>query len=228
MSKLNQNHNFYNLIPNHLKRKYHNPNFKNHLLNIPFRMLICGGSGSGKTNVALELIHRMSKTFENIVICCKSKSEPLYEFLEHELKDRIQIYEGIENIPDVDDFKQEGQTLIIFDDLVLDKKQGSIEQYFIRGRKIGGGISMCYLSQSYFKTPKIIRLQCNYIILKKLSSKKDLSLILNEFSLGIDMKELSAMYKYAMSIPNSFLLIDTEASDQQKFRNGFLEILNTV
>ena len=187
-------------------------------------MLIVGSRGSGKTNVCLELIHRMRDTFETVVICCKSKSEPLYEFLELKLGNQIQIYEGIENIPDIEEFNDHGQTLIIFDDLVLDKKQHKIEQYFIRGRKVGGGISMCYLTQSYFKAPKTIRLQCNYIILKKLSSKKDLSLILNDFTLDVDIKDLIRMYTYAVNIPNSFLLIDIESSNE-RFRNGFLEIL---
>lgn len=217
--------NFYELIPEELKKKYHNPNFENHLIKIPFRMLIIGGSGSGKTNTAMDVIHRMSNTFEKIVICCKSKAEPLYEFLETKIpKEQLEIYEGIENVPHIDKYKNTGQMLIIFDDLVLDKNQSGIEQYFIRGRKIGGGISCMYLSQSYFKTPKTIRLQCNYLILKKLSSKRDLSQILNEFSLGKDIKELTALYKNATINPLYFLLIDADAPDEMKFRKGFLEI----
>lgn len=221
----NEISNFYNLIPDELKKKYHNPNFDYHLIKIPFRMLIIGGSGSGKTNTAMEVIHRMSNTFEKIVICCKSKAEPLYEFLETKIPpEQLEIYEGIENVPPVDKYKGVGQMLIIFDDLVLDKNQSEIEQYFIRGRKIGGGISCIYLSQSYFKTPKTIRLQCNYLILKKLSSKRDLAQILNEFSLGKDITELTALYKDATTNPLYFLLIDADAPDDMKFRKGFMEI----
>lgn len=221
----NEISNFYNLIPEDLKKKYHNPNFLNHLIKIPARLLIIGGSGSGKTNVAMEIIHRMSGTFEKIVICCKSKAEPLYEFLETKISpEHLEIYEGIENVPPVDKYKGTGQMLIIFDDLVLDKNQAEIEQYFIRGRKIGGGITCIYLSQSYFKTPKTIRLQCNYLILKKLSSKRDLAQILNEFSLGKDIKELTALYKDATTNPLSFLMIDADAPEEMKFRKGFLEI----
>jgi len=218
--------NFYAIIPDEFNKTYHNPNFKKHLLKIPFRMLIVGGSGSGKTSTALEMIHRMSNTFEKIIICCKSKEEPLYEYLESKIpKGALDFYEGIENVPNVDEFKGTGQMLAIFDDLVLDKNQSRIEQFFIRGRKIGGGISCMYLSQAYYKTPKTIRVNCNYMVLKKLSSKRDLKMILSEFSLGKDVDELTHTYKYATSDQLSFLLIDVDAPDEAKFRRNFLEIL---
>lgn len=217
--------NFYSLIPDELKKEYHNPNYKNHLIKIPFRMLIVGGSGSGKTNTVMEIIHRMSNTFEKIVICCKSKAEPLYEFLEMKIpKGSLEIYEGIENVPPVSKYINVGQMLIIFDDLVLDKNQSEIEEYYIRGRKVGGSISSIYLSQSYFKTPKSIRTQSNYIILKKLSSKRDLMLILSEYSIGKDVNEITVIYKDATKDPLYFLLIDVDAPDEYKFRKGFLEI----
>lgn len=224
--KSNKNKNYYNLIPKSLKKEYYNPNYKNHLISIPFRMCIIGGSGSGKTSTLLELLHRMNNTFEKIVVCLKNADEPLYSYLKLKAKDGVEFYEGIENIPDIDSFKGCGQTLIVFDDLVLDKNQSKIEQFFIRGRKIGDGISCCYLSQSYFKTPKNIRLQCGYFILKKLSSQRDLNMILSEFNLGVDKKQLIEMYKYATADPLSFLLIDIDAPEENRFRNGFLEILN--
>ena len=59
-------------------------------------------------------------------------------------------------------------------------------ELFIRGRKIGKGLSLIYLSQSFFKIPKIIRQQFNYLFLLKLSSGRDLNLILSDFSLGVD------------------------------------------
>eukprot|EP00952_Eustigmatos_sp_NYUAD-ZCMA_P014294 55847-Eustigmatos_ZCMA.PRE.1 len=81
-------------------RKYHNPSFKNHRLNIPFRMLVVGGSGSGKTTLFMEIIKRMKKTFNYVVVCCKSADEPLYELLQEKLNDKqLMMCEGIEAIP---------------------------------------------------------------------------------------------------------------------------------
>ena len=66
--------------------KQNNPHFDRHHIKIPFRMLICGNSGSGKTSTLMNLIYNMPDTFEEIIICCKSKAEPLYEYLEDKFK----------------------------------------------------------------------------------------------------------------------------------------------
>lgn len=226
--------NYYEHLPKEYKKKSHNPYFKNHRINIPFRMLIVGASGSGKTNVAIEILkNRMNKTFEKVIVCCKSANEPLYQWLKSDApEDMFEIHEGIEEVPRLDDLAKYGQTLVIFDDLVLEKNQSVIEDYFIRGRKIGGGISCMYLTQSFFKTPKLIRLQCNYIILKKLASDRDLKLLLSEYSLGINQAQLLSMYDEAISVPNSFLLIDIDSMGNidpkvsaYSFREGFLRPL---
>ena len=116
------------------------------------------------------------------------------------------------------------QILCIFDDVVnySDKEQGIIKEYYIRGRKFGRGISMCYLSQSFFRIPKIIRLQCNYLILLKLGSKKDLALILADYGLGVDKNELMTIYKDATKIPFDFLKISTdERQDSKRFSHNW-------
>lgn len=215
---------WYNIVPDSMKQKYNNPSYNQHFLDVPFRCLIIGSSGSGKTSLVCELIHRMQDTFGNIVIICKNQDEPLYKFLASKIKpEQLQIFEGIDNIPDLDSYyDKELQHLVIFDDLVLERDQSVIEQYFIRSRKIGKGISLCYLTQSYFATPKVIRLNCNYIFIKKLSSTRDLSMILNDFSLGIDRDLLLKIYKFCTSDKNDFLLCDLDAPMEDRFRKNFL------
>jgi hypothetical protein len=142
---------------------FKNPNYKNHNIEIPFRMIISAPSGAGKTNFLLNLICSMENTFYRIIICVKNKAEPLYEMIEEKLNSgktkQIEIYEDGE-VPKLPDDKK--NRLIVFDDLLYDN-QSEIKQYFIRGRK--KGFSCIYLTQSYFKTPKDLRLQCNYIVL---------------------------------------------------------------
>lgn len=236
--------NFYDELPKKYKKSYHNPSFKKHLMKVPFRALIVGSSGSGKTQLVFELIKRMQGTFNKIILCVKNKSEPLYEWLADSLdKDQLEIYEGADQVPNVDDYdttpketpygKVEKnpngpeQILAIFDDLVLDRNQDRIIQFFIRGRKISGGISCCYLTQSYYETPKIIRLNCNYLFIKKLSSERDLSLILSEISLGVSKEKLMQIYKQATSEKLDFLMVDVDADGGKRFRVNFLNIIDT-
>lgn len=210
--------NYYEKIPKELRRIYHNPGFKKHGLNIPFRMLIIGGSGSGKTSTLMNLIKITSGTFEHIAVCLKSKHEPLYEYLESKLKDKLTFYEN--SVPDMKELELYKQSLIVFDDLVNTKHlQEKIADYAVRGRK--SGISMVYISQSYYGMPKLIRLQAQYIVFKKLSSEKDLKLILKEYGFGYSLKEMEKIYNDATKKKEDWLLIDLEAENENKLRHNF-------
>jgi hypothetical protein len=141
--------------------------------------------------------------------------------LEAKLKENVSFYEDGE-VPDIKEFEENTeQIFIIFDDLVnADKKvQQKICEFFLRGRKLH--ITSLYLSQSYFKTPKFIRINCGYIFLRGISSKRDLSMILRDYELGVDIKELMQIYKYAVAQPFSFLGIDVDAPEERKFRSNF-------
>jgi len=158
----------YKVMPRKFLLKSHNPNYKEHKLNLPFRMLIIGGSGAGKTQTLMNLIRIMNGTFNNIHIITKNKSEPLYEYLESKVDNGLTITEGINSAPNLDDFDKKEQSLIVMDDLVLEKKQKQLEQYFIRARKLN--CSLVYLSQSYFAVPKMMRMNLNYLIIKRLNT----------------------------------------------------------
>jgi len=215
--------NFYEKMPKNLSNHYHNPNFKKIFIKHPFRMLIVGSSGSGKTNCLLNLIHKMPNTFKSITVITKNSDEPLYNFLKEKLEDSLDVYEGLENAPPVDSFDKTNQHLIVFDDLITDKNQKSVEEYYIRARKLN--CSLCYLSQSFYAIPKLIRLNANYIILKKIGSLRDITLILSSYSLNVSSDQLKKLYNHATSKLTDFLLIDTEAPPETQFRKNFTEFL---
>lgn len=181
-----------------------NPNYKVHQIEVPFRMIISAPSGSGKTNFLCNLICLFDKTFYDIIICVKNKAEPLYEMIEDKLNKtgQIKIFEDGE-VPKLADDKK--NRLIIFDDLLYDN-QSEIKQYFIRGRK--KGFSCIYLTQSYFQTPKDLRLQCNYIILGRNVLKRDLNIILQEIASSLSLDELQKFYNEATKEPLNVLFID--------------------
>jgi hypothetical protein len=149
--------NWYDVIPKKFITSTHNPHYdkKNcHYIKIPFRAIILGNSGAGKTQTLLDIINNMQNTFEKIIICTKCKNEPLYNWLDEKLgKDGLTIVEGIQNLPSVDTFSIEVQSLVVLDDLCLEsiKSQIPISEFYIRARK--KGVSMIYISKSYFKIP---------------------------------------------------------------------------
>lgn len=216
--------NFYEVMPKKLKNEYHNPNYAKIKIKHPFRMLIIGSSGSGKTNCLLNLIYNMPDTFQDITVITKNADEPLYNLLVDKLGDAVSVFEGIENAPPVDSFDKTSQHLIVFDDLVLEKKQKVIEDYYIRARKLN--CSLVYLSQSFFAIPKMIRLNASYIILKKIGSFKDINMILRGYQLGVDAKQLKRIYEFATDKLVNFLLIDTEANEATRFRKCFKEFID--
>jgi len=218
------------ILPESLKPKYHNPCFKDIEIAHPFRIVICGNSGSGKSSLALTIINKMKGTFDHLTLIVQNSNEPLYKFLESKLKhEQLTIVEGVKNIPDLDEYDNgddEGfQNLVIFDDLCTEspRDQKIIGDFFIRGRKLN--MSMMYLTQSYFLVPKVIRLQATNVFLKKLSSIRDLNMILSDFALGIDKEELKHMYKECTADQQDFFHVDVNAMPEKRFKKNFLQVL---
>ena len=221
--------NWYEKIPKEMLDNAENPNFHIHHLKIPFRMCVVAPSGSGKSNFLVNLIHLFSSgnkgTFSDITIITRNKDEPLYKYLTSKC-DQIQVKEGIHNIPSLDKMDKKENHLVCFDDLVLAKDQSAIENYYIRARKLN--CSVVYLSQSYFRISKIIRQNCSYMVILKLSGNREVNLILSEFGLGVSREQLLGMYEYATKEKFSSLLIDLEQEPTKRFRKGFQEILDPL
>jgi hypothetical protein len=217
---------WYKEIPKKFLLKQHNPNFEIHGIKTPFRMLIIGGSGAGKTQTFLNILHNFGNTFNNIYIITKNKDEPIYNYLEEKLGEKgLSITEGISSAPDLDKFDKEEQSLIVLDDLVLEKNQKAIEEFFIRARKLN--CSLIYISQSYYAVPRIIRQNLTYLVIKRLNTLKDLFRILQEYSLGVDKAQIKEIYDSATkSNKQDFLLVDLEEAPENRFRKNFNEIFD--
>ena len=72
---------------------------------------------------------------------------------------------------------KERKILIVFNDVIADmienKKLNSIvTELFIRGRKIN--ISLVFITQSYFKVPKDVRLNTTHFFIMKIPNKREL------------------------------------------------------
>ena len=148
--------------------EYTNVNKKEHNLNWPYipdhpyRILIIGGSGTGKTNALLNLINNQSD-IDKIYFYAKDPYEDKYQYLINKrecvginhLNDPKTFIEYSNDIHDV--YKninnynadKENKMMIVFDDMIADmisnKKLNSIvTEIFIRCRKLN--ISLVFIS----------------------------------------------------------------------------------
>ena len=118
---------------------------------------------------------------------------------------------------------KENKILTVLDDMVADminnKKLDSIvTELFIRGRKLN--ISLVFITQSYFKVPKDVRLNTTHFFITKSPNKKGLQQIALNHSSDISTKDFINIYKKRTAELYSFLVNDgTLASDNPtKFR----------
>lgn len=223
--------NFYEVMP----KKYHTSktkyaNYDKIRIEIPTRMLLVGASGSGKTNTLMNLLQGIN-CFNKIWLIAKNLEEPLYKFLQDVISDveaaaKVQILtvgNSIEDIPDVDEFNPKNNNLLIIDDMISEKesKLQNISAIWIRGRK--QNLTSIFISQSYFKVPQMIRQNTDYLILKKIASKKDLKRIVAEYALDKTPEEMLEMYQKATQSGSitDFFMIDLAANDNYKYRKNY-------
>ena len=156
-------------------------------------MLIVGGSGSGKTNAFLNLINNQTD-IDKIYLYAKDPYEEKYQYLINKrekvgldhFKDPRAFMEYSNVMQDVykniDDYNpgKKRKILIVFDDVIADminnkKLNPVVTELFIRCRKLN--ISIAFITQSYFKVPKDVRLNSAHFFIMKIPSKKELQQI---------------------------------------------------
>ena len=109
-------------------------------------------------------------------------------------------------------------------DIMSSKKfKAIIKELFIRCRKLN--ISIVFITQSYFRTPKDVRLNSTQYVLMEIQSKKELQNIAQENSGDIDFKDFLKTYKDYTSEPYSYIIIDTAvlSNNPMRFRKTFLK-----
>ena len=87
-------------------------------------------------------------------------------------------------------------------------------------------ISIVFITQSYFRTPKDASLNSAHYLLMKIQSKRELQNIAQDHSDDIEFKDFSKIYKDCTKEPYCFMTIDTtlSSSDPMRFRKNFSEL----
>ena len=175
----------------------------------PYRILIIGGSGSGKTNALLNLINNQPD-IDKIYLYAKDPYEAKYQYLIkkrekvglNHFDDHKAFIEYSNDMPDVykniEDYNtgKKRKILIVFDDMIANminnnKLNPVVTELFIRGRKLN--VSIAFITQSYFKVPKDVRLNSTHFFIMKIPNKRELQQIVLNHSSDIDFKHLISL-----------------------------------
>ena len=210
----------------------------------PYRILIIGGSGSGKTNTLLNLIKEQDyhDVIDKIYLYARDLSEPKYQFLIKKREDA-----GIKHVNNPNAFIESSNTmddvyenindynpirkrkkLIVFDDMIADimtnkRFQAIIKELFIRCRKLN--ISLVFITQSYFSVPKDARLNTTHYFIMKINNRIVLKNIVTDHSVDIDYQDFKKIYRECTKETQNILTIDTAlpASHPLRFRKTLFD-----
>ena len=218
-------------------KKNHNPKWP-YIPDHPYRILIIGSSGSGKTDALLNLINNQPD-IDKIYLYAKDPYEAKYQYLikkrenvglDHfdDLKAFIEYSNDMQNVyKNIEDYNlgKKRKILIVFDDMIADminnkKLNPIVTELFIRGRKLN--ISVVCITQSYFKVPKGVRINSTHFFIMKILNKRELQQIALNHSSDIHFKDFMKIYKKCTKGPYSFLANDTtlQSSDPLRFRHN--------
>ena len=206
----------------------------------PYRIIV-GGSGSGKTNESLKLINNQPD-IDKIYLYAKDPYEAKYQYLINKRQkveldhfndpkafmeysnDMSDVYKNIEDYNP----NKRRKVLVIFDDMIahmINNKRLNpiVTELFIRGRKLN--FSIVFITQSYFKVPKDVRLNSTHFFIKKIPNKRELQQIALNYSSDIDFKDFMKIYKKCTAEPYSFLVNDATlpSDDPLRFRKNLLK-----
>ena len=109
--------------------------------------------------------------------------------------------------------------------MINNKEVNSIvTELFIRGRKLN--IFLVFITQSYFKVLKEVRLNTTHFFIMKIPNKRELQQIAISHSSDIDFKDFIRIYKKCTDKPYSFLVNDTAlaSDDPLRFINNLYNI----
>ena len=218
----------------------HNKNWS-YIPDHPYRILITGGSGSGKTNALINLINEQND-IDKIYLYARDLKEPKYEYLIKKCEDvgishvnnpntfiecSNTMDDVYENIKDYNSSRKR-KILIVFDDMIADimtnrRFPAITKELFIRSRKLN--ISLVFITQSYFSVTKDVRLNPTHYLIMKINNRKELQNIPSNHSADIDYKDFMKICREFTREPFNFLAIDTTlpVSDPLGFRKNLFD-----
>ena len=190
----------------------------------PFTCLVSGPTGSGKTWLISKILQNslfMINPIPKRIVYCYTRFQPKFD----ELKAKIPSIEFNEGLPDIDNFDQDSENLVILDDLMhLCEKDPSILN-LVTVDSHHKNISVFCLTQNLFskgKYSRTISLNSQYLIL--LNNPRDHAQI---YHLARQVyptmpKFMIEAYEDAVKVKYGYLLLDFKQESIYRVQTGIL------
>lgn len=196
----------------------------------PARVLVVGESGSGKTNLVINILSKGWMHFDRVILVLKNPDQPSWEAFidrirevaeENDLGPVCTVVNDTAQIPSIESLDSNLQNIIIFDDFVAEKTENpAIVKYWVRSRH--KNVSAFYLAQSFYLTPKTIRMNSTYYILYGGMPRRELDQLYRDVAPGLDKEAFIKLYEAATQERHSFFFIDKNNPVRKKrFRKEF-------
>lgn len=209
----------------------------------PFRAVMSGSSGSGKSCLLLNLLSnkRMYANYFDIIFILSPTADQLddsYDLIKKQKKTKLivindlnediveQILETNRQIILERKVHKAPRLLLCYDDIIAQKdfmKSKGFLHSFVAGRHYNASIIVC--TQKYNALPRTVRLQCNWVCYFLGSLTEDQVLAENFTPPGYTKKEFLAMIAHATSEPYQFLSINCQADRKDRYRIGLEHIM---
>ena len=197
----------------------------------PYRIPMIGGSGSGIKNALLNLIENQPD-IDEIYLYAKDPYEAKYQYLIN-----IRKKVGLKRFNDTEAFieysndmqdvyrniaeyniDKERKILIVFDGMIADtinnnKLCSIVTELFIRSRKLN--IFLVFITKSYFKVARDVRLNTTHFFITKIPSNRELQQIALFHSSDIYTKDFINIYKKYTAVPYSFLVNNARLASEK-------------
>ena len=197
----------------------------------PYRIPMIGGSGSGIKNALLNLIENQPD-IDEIYLYAKDPYEAKYQYLIN-----IRKKVGLKRFNDTEAFieysndmqdvyrniaeyniDKERKILIVFDGMIADtinnnKLCSIVTELFIRSRKLN--IFLVFITKSYFKVARDVRLNTTHFFITKIPSNRELQQIALFHSSDIYTKDFINIYRKYTAVPYSFLVNNARLASEK-------------
>jgi len=210
-----------------------------HPLLIPHksRIIVVGGSGSGKTNFLINSLIKPQLKYEKLYIYSKNLDQPKYQFLKKEIENTenligdgykilVKFENTLDDLIELQDLDSTYQNLLIIDDFpILNKKEKEkVAKLYTQIRHKNG--SVIYLQQLYFQLDRSIRNNLSHIVLFNNKNKKEVELLEREIGSDLDKKgQFRKLYNRILNKKYKWMLVDLfNDNPQLKYRDGYMPL----